>query len=44
MAFLSLNWTALLIFLSMLFIVRKWKLNPVVIILISGMAGFVFYG
>ena len=44
MAFLSLNWTALLIVLSMLFIVRKWKLNPVVIILISGMAGFVFYG
>lgn len=41
--FLSLNWIALLIFLAMLFIVRKWKLNPIVIILISGIAGFVFY-
>lgn len=41
--FLSLNWIALLIFLTMLFIVRKWKLNPIVIILISGIAGFVFY-
>lgn len=41
--FLSLNWIALLIFLTMLFILRKWKLNPIVIIFISGIAGFVFY-
>ena len=41
--FLSLNWIALFIFLSALFILRKWKLNPVVVIFISGIAGFVFY-
>ena len=41
--FLSLNWIALLIFLTMLFILRKWKLNHMVIIFISGIAGFVFY-
>ena len=41
--FLSLNWIALLIFLTMLFILRKWKPNPIVIIFISGIAGFVFY-
>ena len=41
--FLSLNWIALLIFLTMLFILRKWKLNPIVIIFIGGIAGFVFY-
>ena len=41
--FLSLNWIALLIFLTMLFILRKWKINPIVIIFISGIAGFVFY-
>lgn len=41
--FLSLNWIALLIFLTMLFILRKWKPSPIAIILISGIAGFVFY-
>lgn len=41
--FLSLNWIALLIFLTMLFLLRKWKPNPIVIIFISGIAGFVFY-
>ena len=41
--FFSLNWIALLIFLTMLFLLRKWKLNPIVIIFISGIAGFVFY-
>lgn len=41
--FLSLNWIALFIFLSALFILRKWKLNPVVVIFTSGIAGFVFY-
>ena len=41
--FLTLNWMALLIFLTMLFILRKWKPNPIVIIFISGIAGFVFY-
>jgi len=41
--FLSLNWIALFIFLSALLILRKWKLNPIIVIVISGMAGFVFY-
>lgn len=41
--FLSLNWTALVLFLTMLFILRKWKLNPVLVMLISGMAGFLCY-
>lgn len=40
---LSLNWIALFIFLAMLFIVRKWKLNPIIIIFISGIAGLVCY-
>lgn len=41
--FLSLNWIALLIFLTMLFILRKWKPNPIVIMFISGIAGLTFY-
>lgn len=41
--FLTLNRIALLIFLTMLFILRKWKPNPIVIIFISGIAGFIFY-
>jgi len=41
--FRSLNWIALFIFLSALFILRKWKLNPVIVIFISGIAGFVLY-
>ncbi|RKJ22039.1 hypothetical protein D7X48_00170 [bacterium D16-50] len=43
MNFLSINWTAVFIFSAMLFILRKWKLNPIIIIFISGIAGFVFY-
>lgn len=41
--FLSLNRTALLIFLTMLFMLRKWKLHPIAIIFISGIAGVIFY-
>ncbi len=41
--FLALNWTALFLFLAMLFLLRKYKLNPLVIMLISGIAGFVLY-
>lgn len=43
MDFLSLNWIALFIFLTVLFILRKWKPNPIAVIFISGIAGFVFY-
>ena len=39
----SLNRTALLLFLAMLLLLRKRKLNPVVLMLISGIAGLLFY-
>lgn len=41
--FSALNVTALFVFLAMLFLVRKWKINPVLIMLISGILGLVFY-
>lgn len=41
--YLTLNLTALMIFLTVLFALRKWKLNPVAVMLASGMAGLVFY-
>lgn len=41
--FSSLNQAALLIFFTMLFVLRKWKLNPVSVMLLSGIAGLVFY-
>lgn len=41
---LSLNWTALFMFLGMLFALRKWKLNPVLVMAVSGVAGVLFYG
>lgn len=41
--FLSLNRAALFLFLTMLFMLRKWKLNPIVVMLLSGIAGFAFY-
>ena len=41
--YLPLNRTALFLFLVLLFLLRKWKINPVVIMLASGIAGLVFY-
>ena len=41
--FLSLNRAALFLFLTMLFMLRKWKLNPIVVMLLSGIAGLAFY-
>ncbi len=38
-----MNWTALAVFSIMLLVLRKWKLNPVLVMLISGMAGLVLY-
>lgn len=38
-----LNWTALVLFFLALLMLRKWKTNPIVILLISGVAGLVFY-
>lgn len=40
---LSPNRTALLLFLAMLFLLRRWKTGPIVILLLSGAAGAVFY-
>lgn len=40
---ISLNRTALFLFLALLFLLRKSKINPMVIMFISGIAGFVFY-
>ncbi|MCI8894146.1 MAG: chromate transporter [Lachnospiraceae bacterium] len=39
----SLNGTALLVFLWMLFLLRKWKINPILVMLISGLAGLILY-
>ena len=41
--FSTLNRTALFMFLSMLLVLRKWKINPIAVMLISGAAGLVFY-
>jgi len=41
--FISLNRTALFVFFIMLFLLRKWKVNPVVIMLASGLVGLVCY-
>lgn len=38
-----LNWTALLTMLALLLILRKWKINPVLIMLVSGITGILFY-
>lgn len=40
---ISLNRTALFLFLALLSLLRKSKINPIVIMFISGIAGFVFY-
>lgn len=41
--FSLLNRTALLIFCIVLFVLRKWKLNPILIMAASGAAGLLFY-
>ena len=41
---LSFNRTALFLLIAMLFLSRKWKLHPILIILISGIAGLLCYG
>lgn len=41
--FTALNEIALFIFFCMLLLLRKKKINPIIIILISGAAGFIFY-
>ncbi len=39
----QLDWIALILFSSILWIVRKWKVSPILIILVSGIAGGIFY-
>ncbi|KAI4446989.1 putative chromate transport protein [Eubacterium plexicaudatum ASF492] len=39
----TLNGTALCLFLTALFLLRKWKINPVFIMAVSGIAGLIFY-
>ena len=41
--FLSFDRAALFIFLAALLLLRKWKINPIAIMLISGAAGLIFY-
>ena len=41
--FSQLNCKALIIFLATLAIIRKWKPNPILIILISGLSGMILY-
>lgn len=41
--FASIHWKAILLFVCMLMILRKWKLNPILLMLISGVAGFIIY-
>lgn len=41
--FSKINWIAVLIFFVMLLILRKPKMNPILIMVISGAAGVVFY-
>lgn len=43
MDFVSLHWPALWLFFCMLLLLRKWKLHPLVVLLLSGIAGFVLY-
>lgn len=38
-----LNGVALTIFAVMLLLLRKWKLNPIFVMVISGVAGLIFY-
>ena len=40
---LAFNRTALAVFLAMLFILRRWKINPIMIMATSGIIGLVFY-
>lgn len=42
-AYAALDWTALIVFLTALFVIRKWKISPIIIMLISGIAGVILY-
>lgn len=40
----DLNWIAVALFLLSLFLLRKYKLNPIYVMLIAGAAGVIIYG
>lgn len=40
---LAVNPAALCWFIIILFLLRKWKINPILILLLSGVFGLVFY-
>lgn len=40
----DLNWIAVALFLLSLFLLRKYKLNPIYIMLLAGVAGVIIYG
>jgi chromate transporter len=40
----DLNWIAAAIFLSSLFLLRKFKMNPIHVMLLAGIAGVIIYG
>lgn len=41
--FKTLDWTALILFLCIFLILRKWKINPILLMLASGVIGVIFY-
>ena len=40
----SVQWISVIIFAIGLFILRKWHLNPIVVMVGSGVAGVILYG
>lgn len=40
----DLNWIAVAMFLSGLFLLRKFKMNPIHVMLLTGVAGIIIYG
>ncbi len=40
----DLSWTAVVLFLASLILLRKFKMNPIHIMLLSGVAGVIIYG
>ncbi len=42
--FSNINWVALCLMLASLFLLKKFKLNPIHVMLLSGVAGVIIYG
>lgn len=39
----TINWLAFLIFLAALWALRKWQLNPIILLIVTGLLGFFLY-